>query len=70
MPAWIPGDDNSVGKISYDNVVDGNNAFITACAVLNVQDFGVITSSVALSSIRAIAITAEGIQYQLIATND
>jgi hypothetical protein len=69
-PARIPGD-SYVGKISYDNVVDGNNAFITACAVLNVQDFGVITSSVALSGKLATTITAVGIQHRIfIVTND
>jgi len=72
MPAWIPGD-SYVGNISYDNVVDGNKALITACALLNVQNLGVNTSSGALtpsSSIRALAITAEGIQYPPNVTND
>ncbi len=64
-PARIPGDDSNVGKISYDNVVDGNNAFITACAPLNVQDLGVITRNVARSSKLATTITAVRIQHKI-----
>ena len=69
-PARIPGD-SYVDKIRHENVVDGNNAFITTCAPLNVQDLGVITSSVARSSKLATTITAVGIQHRIfIVTND
>ena len=69
-PARIPGD-SYVGKISNDNVVDGNNAFITTCAPLNVQDLGVITSSVALHKKLATTITAVGIKHRIFTdTND
>ena len=69
-PARIPGD-SYVDKIRHENVVDGNNAFITTCAPLNVQDLGVITSSVALHKKLATTITAVGIKHRIFTdTND